>query len=59
MSTDTDITSGAPTCGSDEQRQRWLPAMRRMEKIGAFGLSEPQGGSDGARVPAANRLRPT
>ena len=32
--------------GSDEQRERWLPAMRRMEKIGAFGLSEPHGGSD-------------
>ncbi|MGV8874326.1 MAG: acyl-CoA dehydrogenase family protein [Rhodococcus sp. (in: high G+C Gram-positive bacteria)] len=32
--------------GSDEQRARWLPAMRRMETIGAFGLSEPHGGSD-------------
>ncbi|MBY6678017.1 acyl-CoA dehydrogenase family protein [Rhodococcus sp. BP-316] len=32
--------------GSDEQKERWLPAMRRMEKIGAFGLSEPHGGSD-------------
>nr|WP_314141695.1 acyl-CoA dehydrogenase family protein [uncultured Rhodococcus sp.] len=32
--------------GSEEQRERWLPAMRRMEKIGAFGLSEPHGGSD-------------
>ncbi|SOD74844.1 glutaryl-CoA dehydrogenase [Jatrophihabitans sp. GAS493] len=33
-------------CGSDEQRDRWLPAMRRFEKIGAFGLTEPHGGSD-------------
>ena len=32
--------------GSEEQRERWLPSMRRMEKIGAFGLSEPHGGSD-------------
>jgi glutaryl-CoA dehydrogenase len=32
--------------GSDEQKNRWLPPMRRMEKIGAFGLSEPHGGSD-------------
>ncbi|OZD08463.1 acyl-CoA dehydrogenase [Rhodococcus sp. 06-235-1A] len=32
--------------GSEEQRERWLPAMRRMETIGAFGLSEPHGGSD-------------
>jgi glutaryl-CoA dehydrogenase len=33
-------------CGSAEQRARWLPAMGRMELIGAFGLTEPQGGSD-------------
>ncbi len=33
-------------CGSPEQRQRWLPAMSRMEKIGAFALTEPEGGSD-------------
>jgi glutaryl-CoA dehydrogenase len=33
-------------CGSDEQRARWLPAMRRLEKVGAFGLTEPHGGSD-------------
>ena len=33
-------------CGSDEQRQRWLPAMARMELIGAFALTEPHGGSD-------------
>jgi glutaryl-CoA dehydrogenase len=33
-------------CGSAEQRRRWLPAMGRMERIGAFALTEPQGGSD-------------
>ena len=33
-------------CGSPEQRERWLPAMGRMEKIGAFALTEPEGGSD-------------
>ncbi|HEY1571998.1 MAG TPA: acyl-CoA dehydrogenase family protein [Pseudonocardiaceae bacterium] len=33
-------------CGSDEQRERWLPAMGRMELIGAFALTEPRGGSD-------------
>ncbi|MFC4855280.1 acyl-CoA dehydrogenase family protein [Actinophytocola glycyrrhizae] len=33
-------------CGSPEQRERWLPAMARMEKIGAFALTEPHGGSD-------------
>jgi glutaryl-CoA dehydrogenase len=32
-------------CGSEEQKQQWLPAMRRLEKIGAFGLTEPEVGS--------------
>ena len=32
--------------GTPEQRQRWLPSMARMETIGAFGLTEPHGGSD-------------
>ncbi|MEV6599608.1 acyl-CoA dehydrogenase family protein [Actinoplanes sp. NPDC051346] len=34
------------TCGSPEQRERWLPAMRTFDKIGAFALTEPTGGSD-------------
>jgi glutaryl-CoA dehydrogenase len=38
--------SSIDLCGSEEQKERWLPAMRRMEKIGAFALSEPHGGSD-------------
>ncbi len=36
-------------CGSEEQKQRWLPPMARMEKIGAFGLTEPEVGSGAAR----------
>src|SRR5579864_4252383 len=32
--------------GSEEQKQQWLPSMARMEKIGAFGLTEPNHGSD-------------
>ncbi len=32
-------------CGSEEQKQRWLPPMARLEKIGAFGLTEPDVGS--------------
>jgi glutaryl-CoA dehydrogenase len=36
-------------CGSEEQKQRWLPAMARMELICAFGLTEPDHGSDVAR----------
>jgi glutaryl-CoA dehydrogenase len=36
-------------CGSEEQKQRWLPPMARMEKIGSFGLTEPEVGSGTAR----------
>jgi short/branched chain acyl-CoA dehydrogenase len=32
--------------GTEEQKQRWLPALCRGEALGAFGLSEPGGGSD-------------
>ncbi len=32
-------------CGSPEQKERWLPPMARLEKIGAFGLTEPDVGS--------------
>jgi glutaryl-CoA dehydrogenase len=35
-------------CGSEEQKWRWLPAMARMEKIGAFALTEPDVGSGAA-----------
>ncbi len=36
--------------GSEEQKQRWLPAMARGEAIGCFGLTEPQGGSDPSNI---------
>jgi glutaryl-CoA dehydrogenase len=36
-------------CGSEEQKQRWLPAMARYEQIGAFALTEPDVGSGAAR----------
>ncbi|WP_427892784.1 acyl-CoA dehydrogenase family protein [Kribbella sp. GL6] len=36
-------------CGSEEQKQRWLPAMARLELIGAFGLTEPDVGSGASR----------
>ncbi|MDE3190905.1 MAG: acyl-CoA dehydrogenase family protein [Acidobacteriota bacterium] len=32
--------------GSEEQKQRWLPPMHAGEKIGCFGLTEPDAGSD-------------
>jgi len=36
--------------GSEQQRQRWLPAMAAGEVIGCFGLTEPHGGSDPANM---------
>jgi alkylation response protein AidB-like acyl-CoA dehydrogenase len=32
--------------GSEQQRQRWLPALCAGERLAAFGLTEPGGGSD-------------
>ena len=34
--------------GSEEQKEKWLPAMARGEKIGCFGLTEPDYGSNPA-----------
>jgi glutaryl-CoA dehydrogenase len=41
--------------GSPEQKQRWLPGMAAGELIGCFGLTEPDHGSDPARM--ATRAR--
>ncbi|HZQ67650.1 MAG TPA: acyl-CoA dehydrogenase family protein [Terriglobales bacterium] len=32
--------------GSDEQKQTWLPALQKGEKLGCFGLTEPDFGSN-------------
>lgn len=34
------------TFGSDEQKNTWLPALRSGEKLGCFGLTEPDFGSN-------------
>jgi glutaryl-CoA dehydrogenase len=34
------------TFGSDEQKQTWLPALAKGEKLGCFGLTEPGFGSN-------------
>ncbi len=34
------------TYGSDEQKERWLPALASGKAIGCFGLTEPDHGSD-------------
>ena len=43
------------TFGSEEQKQTWLPAMQNGEKLGCFGLTEPDFGSNpgGMRTRAA------
>ncbi len=41
--------------GSEEQREKWLPPMARMEKIGAFGLTEPNHGSNAALLETVAR----
>jgi glutaryl-CoA dehydrogenase len=42
-------------CGSEEQKQRWLPAMARMERLGAFALTEPDHGSDSVALETSAR----
>ena len=32
--------------GNEEQKEKWLPPMARLEKLGAFGLTEARHGSD-------------
>lgn len=36
--------------GTEEQKQRWLVPMARGEALGAFGLTEPGGGSDARAI---------
>ena len=42
--------SAIHTWGSEEQRDRWLPAMAAGQAIGCFGLTEPTAGSDPSRM---------
>jgi glutaryl-CoA dehydrogenase len=41
--------------GSEEQKQRFLPPMARMEKLGAFGLTEPDHGTDVVKLETTAR----
>jgi glutaryl-CoA dehydrogenase len=41
--------------GSEEQKQRWLPPMARMEALGAFALTEPDHGSDSVALETTAR----
>ena len=44
------LARGITRYGSTTQRQRWLPGLMAGEQIGAFLLTEPQGGSDAAAM---------
>ena len=41
--------------GSEEQKQRWLPDMARLTKLGAFALTEPDHGSDSVALETTAR----
>ena len=46
------------TFGSDAQKDRWLPPMARGEKVGCFGLTEPDFGSNPAGMLTTARRVP-
>jgi alkylation response protein AidB-like acyl-CoA dehydrogenase len=39
--------------GSEDQKERWLPALASGEALGAFALSEPEAGSDPSSISTA------
>jgi alkylation response protein AidB-like acyl-CoA dehydrogenase len=41
--------------GTEEQQRRWLPALASGSRIGAFGLTEPNAGSDAANIATTAR----
>src|SRR6204780_5137069 len=43
--------------GSDEQREQWLPKLCAGEILGAFGLTEPEAGSDAGATRTRARLK--
>lgn len=45
--------------GSEAQKQKWLPQMARGEKLGCFGLTEPEYGSNPAGMVTTAKKTPT
>jgi short/branched chain acyl-CoA dehydrogenase len=43
--------------GSDEQKREWMPQLCSGERLGAFGLTEPEAGSDAGNTRTKARLR--
>src|ERR1041384_2260731 len=42
--------------GSEEQKRDWMPALTAGRKLGAFGLTEPEAGSDAGNVRTRAKL---
>lgn len=42
--------------GTEEQKKKWLTPLAKGEHLGAFGLTEPQAGSDAANIMTTSRL---
>jgi short/branched chain acyl-CoA dehydrogenase len=42
--------------GSDEQKRQWLPELCSGRRLAAFGLTEPEGGSDASNARTSARL---
>src|SRR6476646_1550670 len=42
--------------GSEEQKREWLPELTSGRKLGAFGLTEPEAGSDAGNVRTRAKL---
>jgi short-chain 2-methylacyl-CoA dehydrogenase len=43
--------------GSEEQKREWMPQLCSGERLGAFGLTEPEAGSDAGNTRTRARLR--
>jgi alkylation response protein AidB-like acyl-CoA dehydrogenase len=43
--------------GSDEQKERWLPELASGQRLAAFGLTEPEAGSDAGATRTTAELR--
>jgi glutaryl-CoA dehydrogenase len=41
--------------GSEEQKEKWIPGMARLAKLGAFALTEPEHGSDAVMLETTAR----
>ncbi|KAK2792221.1 hypothetical protein FQN51_001880 [Onygenales sp. PD_10] len=53
------IMTGINEFGSAEQKERWLPDLAKGKKLGCFGLTEPNHGSDPGSIETVARPHPT